>query len=103
MMSLKKSGTKKMAMKVAASMPPITGQPSAWRLAEPAPEDRTSGTQPRMKASEVMTMGRKRCLADSIAASAGPSPSSILSTANSTMRIAFLAASPMSVTSPTWK
>ncbi|MNR41494.1 hypothetical protein D3C85_1598890 [compost metagenome] len=103
MMRRKKSGMKKMAIKVAASMPPITGQPRAWRLAAPAPLEVTSGTQPRMKASDVMAMGRKRSRAASNADSRRLIPSSCFITANSTMRMAFLAARPTSVTSPIWK
>lgn len=39
MMALKKNGTNKVAMHVAASMPPITAVPMAWRLLAPAPTD----------------------------------------------------------------
>lgn len=48
----------------AASMPNTTLMPMARRLDAPAPVLTASGTQPRMKASEVMMMGRKRSLAD---------------------------------------
>ena len=58
-----------MATKVAASMPPMTPVPIEWRLAEPAPVLMASGSTPRMKASEVMTIGRKRSRAASMAAS----------------------------------
>ncbi len=94
---------KKMAMKVAASMPPMTGQPRAWRLAAPAPLEVTRGTQPRINASEVITMGRKRRRAASRADSMRVIPSSCFITANSTIRMAFLAANPTSVTRPIWK
>ena len=91
------------ANSVAASIPPITPVPMEWRLAEPAPELMASGTQPRMNASEVITMGRKRSLAASSAESKMPLPSARSNTANSTMRMAFFAARPIRVTRPTWK
>src|SRR5438552_783010 len=40
---LKNSGTNRMAMNVAANMPPITPVPIEWRLAEPAPVLTASG------------------------------------------------------------
>ncbi len=51
-----------MASKVAASMPPITTDPSTCREMPPAPVAVHSGTQPRMKAKAVIRMGRKRRL-----------------------------------------
>ena len=48
-------------------------------------------------------MGRKRWRAASSAASKGDIPAIIFWLANSTIRIAFFAASPMSVTRPIWK
>jgi hypothetical protein len=54
---------------VAAIIPPMTPVPMECRLAEPAPVDIASGSTPRMNASEVMTMGRKRSRAASTAAS----------------------------------
>jgi hypothetical protein len=48
------------ARAVAAIIPPMTPVPMECRLAEPAPVDIASGSTPRMNASEVMTMGRKR-------------------------------------------
>jgi len=53
-----------------------------------------------MKASEVITMGRSRSLAASIAALTASMPASRFILANSTIRIAFLAARPMSSTRP---
>ena len=93
----------KMPMPVAAIMPPITPVPTAMRLAAPAPLAITSGTMPRMKASEVMMIGRRRNLAASLTASSGFSPRSSSSIANSTIRMAFLAARPMMVIRPTLK
>src|SRR2546428_10994725 len=58
--TLKKRGMKKMPMVVANSMPANTVVPIEWRLAAPAPPATTSGDTPRMKANEVMRIGRKR-------------------------------------------
>ncbi len=55
-------------------MPPMTPVPMARRLLAPAPVAMASGTQPRMKASEVMTIGRSRSRAASMAASAAVMP-----------------------------
>ena len=69
---VKKTGTKMVEIKVAASMPPKTPVPIEWRAAEPAPVARSIGVTPKMKASEVIKMGRSRSPAASIAASNGP-------------------------------
>jgi hypothetical protein len=53
-----------------------------------------------MNAVDVMRIGRKRRRVDSIAASAGDMPPAVSSRANSTMRIAFFAASAVIRTSP---
>ncbi|MNY66818.1 hypothetical protein D3C86_2043070 [compost metagenome] len=50
-------------------MPPITPVPMACWLAEPAPLAMARGTTPRMNAIEVITIGRKRRRAASMAAS----------------------------------
>ena len=84
-------------------MPPITPKPMAAWLEAPAPEASASGTTPRMKASEVMTMGRKRSRAACSAACARLCPCACRSLANSTIRMAFLAARPMMVIRPTLK
>ncbi len=98
---MKNDGMNSTAMNVAASMPPITPVPIEWRAPAPAPVDSASGNTPRMNASDVMTIGRKRRRAASIAASVSDLPSSrCMCAANSTIRIAFFAASPTSVTSP---
>jgi hypothetical protein len=101
--SLKNIGTKKMARKVAASMPPITPVPAETRAPAPAPVDSASGSTPRMKASEVIRIGRKRRRAASTAAAEADRPSACFMTAYSTIRIAFLAARPSRVTRPIWK
>ncbi len=49
-----------MARSVEESMPPKTTVPRARWLADPAPKDTRRGTTPRMKANEVITMGRNR-------------------------------------------
>ena len=56
----KNTGTKNTANTVAAIMPLITPVPMARWLDEPAPVDTTNGSTPRMKATEVMMIGRKR-------------------------------------------
>ena len=92
-----------MASAVAPIMPPITPVPIEWRLAAPAPVDTGCGITPRMKHSDVMTIGRKRSFAASIAASKIDRPSRWRSAANSTIRIAFLADRPIRVMRPIWK
>ena len=88
---------------VATSMPQKTAVPMTFCAPAPAPLASMSGTTPRMKANAVIRMGRKRRRAASSAASCADLPSfSCLTFATSTMRIAFLAARPMSMTSPTW-
>src|SRR5690606_15392602 len=64
----KNRGTNGAAMKVAANIPPRTPVPIECREAAPAPLEIASGTTPRMKASEVMTIGRRRSRAASSAA-----------------------------------
>ena len=88
---------------VAAIIPPITPVPTAIRLAAPAPLASTSGTMPIVKASEVMMIGRRRKRAAALTASMRERPRSSSSMANSTIRIAFFAASPMIVMRPTLK
>jgi len=94
---------KSVATKVSKSMPPKTPVPMERRAPAPAPTANTNGTTPSTKAMEVITSGRKRTRAASTAASAAERPASRAFTANSTMRMAFFAANPMSVTSPIWK
>ena len=102
MIQRKKKGTNNGATRVATSIPPMTLVPMAWRLAAPAPVLTARGTQPRMKASEVITMGRKRRRAASSAACTASLPSlRYCSTANSTIRMAFFADRPISVTRAT--
>ena len=91
------------AMKVDASMPPTTPVPIERRAAAPAPVESISGITPSTKASEVMTIGRKRSRAALSAASVAVLPSRKPCCANSTIRIAFFAARPISTTRPIWK
>ena len=56
---------KKIAITVAASVPPITPVPIEWRLLAEAPVAMASGTVPRTNANEVMTIGRSRSRAAS--------------------------------------
>ena len=51
-----------MQQNVAAIMPAMTAVPMAFWLPEPAPVLMASGKTPRMNASEVMMMGRRRSL-----------------------------------------
>ena len=86
---------------VEAIMPPATVVPTELRAAAPAPVAKANGSTPRMKAIEVMRMGRKRMRAASRAASVMLRPCSRSCSANSTIRIAFFAARPTSNTRPT--
>ena len=92
-----------MARAVAEIMPPITAVPMATWPPAPAPWATASGSTPRMKAREVIRMGRRRMRAAIRAASAAVLPRSCSSLANSTIRMAFLAARPTVVSRPTWK
>ena len=87
-------------MMVSSAIPPTTVVPIAFREAAPAPLAMTSGRQPTMNASEVITIGRIRSRAASIAACRTGMPRSTRTLANSTIRIAFFAAKPMSMTRP---
>ena len=88
------------AINVAANIPPITVVPIIWRAMEPAPLAVQSGTHPSTNANEVIRMGRKRYLPAASAASANGCPLSYASFANSTIKMAFFAASPISMTRP---
>src|SRR4029453_1175494 len=65
----KNTGTNGMASSVEAIIPPNTTVPMACWLAAPAPVATISGTTPRIKANEVITMGRNRRRVASTAAS----------------------------------
>ncbi len=87
---------------VAVAMPPNTAVPSARRDAAPAPVATTSGSTPSRNAKEVMRIGLKRKCAASSAALTIEAPCSRRSFANSTIKMAFFAASPISVMMPIW-
>ena len=63
----------------------------------------TSGTTPRMKASEVIRIGRSRMRAASTGGIQGRQSLLLNCSANSTIRMAFLLAKPISITSPIWQ
>ena len=86
---------------VEATIPPATAVPTEFRAAAPAPVASASGKTPRMNANDVIRIGLSRMRADSTAASTIDSPFPRSCSANSTIRIEFLAASPISRTSPT--
>ena len=87
-------------MKTAVIMPPMTPTPTTCRAAAPAPVATARGRQPMMKAKQVIRMGRRRILAASSVAVSRSVPCLSSSTANSTMRMAFLAASAISTMRP---
>ena len=78
MITRKNSGTKKIARNVAASMPPMTPVPIECRAPAPAPVEIASGSTPRMNASDVIRIGRKRSRAASIAAADARHPFLVL-------------------------
>ena len=55
-------------------MPKNTATPSAWRISAPAPLAKASGTTPKMKAKEVIRIGRSRVRPASEAASCRSRP-----------------------------
>ena len=59
-------------------MPQNTAVPSAWRISAPGPVAITSGTTPRMKAKDVIRIGRSRRRQASTAASNGLVPVVVL-------------------------
>ena len=85
---------------MATHMPKNTPTPMPCRLAEPGPDDNTSGNNPRIKASEVMTIGLKRSFDAVTAAVTASTPLLISTLANSTIKIAFFATRPTSITNP---
>ena len=71
-----------------------------WADTEPAPDENASGNTPSINASDVIMMGLKRNLTASMVDSITSIPQSTRSLANSTIRMAFFAASPINVTNP---
>ena len=86
----------------AANIPPMTAVPMICRPTAPAPDAIARGRTPRMNANAVIKIGRSRSRAAASAASIIDLPPSYSAFANSTMRIAFFADSPMSMTRPIW-
>lgn len=99
----KNTGTINSARMTTAIMPPITVVPSACWLAPPAPVAIAIGRTPQTKARPVIRMGRKRSEHASTVASISGLPCVRRSFANSMMRMASFAASPMIVISATVK
>ena len=91
---------KKTPSTVAASIPEMTAVPSMRRAAAPAPVATHKGMQPAMNANDVIRIGRRRSRAPSSAASTIDPPCSSRSFANSTIKMAFLAVRPTSITRP---
>ena len=88
---------------VAVIMPPTTPVPIAFSDPDPAPLAIAKGNTPRMKASDVIMIGRSLSRAASAAASMRLLPSSKPCLANSMMRMAFFADKPIVTRSPTWE
>ncbi len=88
---------------VARNIPPTTTTPMPTRLSDAAPSENAIGTEPRIVASDVMRIGRKRSAAASLAASCHVLPSSRRWLATSTMRIPFFVTRPMSTMLPIWE
>ena len=84
-------------------MPLNTVMPIDLRALAPAPVASTSGTTPRMKANDVIRIGRNRARAASTAdSSSGLRSRTCSSSATSTIRMAFLADSAISRIMPIW-
>lgn len=79
----KNRGTKKIASTVAEIIPPITPVPTACWLPEPAPWLIAIGNTPKIKASEVIKIGRNRWREASSVASTRSLPRLFSSLANS--------------------
>ncbi len=87
---------------MARVIPPKRAMPITTLASAPAPEAMTRGMTPRMNENAVIRIGRNRSLADLTAASNRESPLSNSSLANSTIRMAFLAAMAISMTRAIW-
>ena len=55
-----RTGTTKIAIEEAATIPPITVNPMVRRAIAPAPDAIANGVTPKINASEVIRIGRKR-------------------------------------------
>ena len=85
---------------VAATMPPSTVQPMVERAIPLAPVASANGTTPKINASDVITIGRRRSFTACKVAGNNAIPLSTLSLANSTIRIPFLVIRPISIMIP---
>jgi len=83
-----------------AIIPPMTVEPRMRRATAPEPLANHNGIIPKINAKEVMRIGRRRKRAPSSVASSRGLPFSYSSFANSTIKMAFFAASPMSMINP---
>ena len=99
-MTEKKTGVRKIPNNVTPTIPLNTAIPNDRRISEPAPDATTSGITPMMKANEVIRIGRSRNRHASSVASRRGSPSMCFCLAYSTIKMAFLHASPTSTTRP---
>ena len=99
-MTEKNTGVRKMPNSVTPTMPLKTAIPSDRRISAPAPVATASGITPRMKANEVIRIGRSRSRHASSVASWRDRPSTCICLAYSTIRMAFLHARPTSTTRP---
>src|SRR5260221_255812 len=73
-MATKNTGVRKRPKKLTPSIPEKTATPIACRISAPAPDAKTRGTTPMMKAKDVMRMGRSRSRAASSAADTRSAP-----------------------------
>ncbi len=89
-----------MPSSVALSIPPMTTVPIVLRETPPDPDASQSGTQPSTNANDVIKMGRSRMRAPISAASINDLPRSYSVLANSTIKMAFLAARPINMIRP---
>ncbi len=99
-MTVKSTGTIKIAKPVAASIPPITVQPIVCLAIAPAPVANAKGETPSINAREVISIGRSLSLTADVTALRSGMPWSTRTFANSTISIAFFAARPINATSP---
>ena len=78
----------------------MTARPSGAFCSEPSPSASAIGSIPRIIASAVMMIGRKRTWPASIAASTGPIPSSRISLAKVMSRLPLATPTPTAMIAP---
>ena len=96
----KRTGTRKIAKPLENTMPTMVTVPIRRRATAPAPRAVHSGIRPKMNANEVIRIGLRRWRAPFSAAVTSASPCSSSALANSTIRIAFFAESPINMMRP---